>query len=197
MDSINNMEPINQNLSIFIPRVFNSEANEDFIKNTMKHFGVVERVDFVQKFGYFHAFVHFQFWHNNRSNLDIQKKLESKIPIHVVCNEETTFGRYFVLLKNNKPMTKGEVKMEKRIKELEAELEKVKQEYYYVSQQLQPLWCHTETNDSNSEPLWNNELACDYVNSTNESISSNTYLHSDEYNNNPNHDEVYDMMLVE
>ena len=195
MSSMNNMETINQNLSIFIPRVLFNEANEDFIKKTMAQFGVVERIDFVQKFGYFQAFVHFQYWHINYTNLDIQHKLESKIPIYIVNNKETS--RYFILLKNNKPMTRGEVKMEKRIKELEAELENVKKEYYYTSQQLEPLWCHTETNDSNSEPLWNNELACDYVNSTNESISSNTYLHSDEYNNNPNHDEIYDMMLVE
>ncbi len=205
---MSNMNSINQTLSIFIPRVFNCDANENFIKNILGQYGLVDRIDFVQKSGYFHAFVHFQLWYNNDTNIDVQKKLESKTPIYLVCNQETTFGRYIILLKNNKPMRRSEVQMEKRIKELETELEKVKQDYNYTYQQLQRL-CNQNASESDAMKRLGHDIS-DYVNSTNEEIpfvewrnsrnqdnSINMYIHSDEYKNHHGHDEVYDMDLVE
>ena len=131
----NNMTTFNNKLSIFIPRVLSKWANEDSISIIFKKLdiGEVERVDFVEKKNqynkiYYHAFVHFKEWRDTEISHNIQEKIfdpeqVAKIVYHVEhavsiqsCYDDP---KYWILLKNNNPMTANEVKQEKRIIELE------------------------------------------------------------------------------
>ena len=129
------MTTFNNKLSIFIPRVLSKWANEDSISIIFKKLdiGEVERVDFVEKKNqynkiYYHAFVHFKEWRDTEISHNIQEKIfdpeqVAKIVYHVEhavsiqsCYDDP---KYWILLKNNNPMTANEVKQEKRIIELE------------------------------------------------------------------------------
>lgn len=129
------MTTFNNKLSLFIPRVLSKWANEDSISIIFKKLdiGEVERVDFVEKKNqynkiYYHAFVHFKEWRDTAISRNIQEKIfdpeqVAKIVYHVEhavsiqsCYDDP---KYWILLKNNNPMTANEVKQEKRIIELE------------------------------------------------------------------------------
>ena len=129
------MTTFNNKLSLFIPRVLSKWANEDSISIIFKKLdiGEVERVDFVEKKNqynkiYYHAFVHFKEWRDTAVSRNIQEKIfdpeqVAKIVYHVEhavsiqsCYDDP---KYWILLKNNNPMTANEVKQEKRIIELE------------------------------------------------------------------------------
>ena len=129
------MTTFNNKLSIFIPRVLSKWANEHSISIIFKKLdiGEVERVDFVEKKNqynkiYYHAFVHFKEWRDTAISRNIQEKIfdpeqVAKIVYHVEhavsiqsCYDDP---KYWILLKNNNPMTANEVKQEKRIIELE------------------------------------------------------------------------------
>ena len=129
------MTTFNNKLSIFIPRVLSEWANEDSISIIFKKLdiGEVERVDFVEKKNqynkiYYHAFVHFKEWKDTAISRNIQEKIfdpeqVAKIVYHVehAVSIQSCYDvpKYWILLKNNNPMTANEVKQEKRIIELE------------------------------------------------------------------------------
>ena len=129
------MTTFNNKLSIFIPRVLSEWANEDSISIIFKKLdiGEVERVDFVEKKNqynkiYYHAFVHFKEWKDTAISRNIQEKIfdpeqVAKIVYHVehAVSIQSCYDvpKYWILLKNNNPMTANEVKQEKRIVELE------------------------------------------------------------------------------
>ena len=60
------MSSVNQDMSLFIPRVF-PNITADYIKNCFQDLGLgqVERVDLVSKGEYNAAYVHFVLWNNN------------------------------------------------------------------------------------------------------------------------------------
>lgn len=60
------MSSVNQDMSLFIPRVFPNITADD-IKNCIQNFGLgqVERIDLVSKGEYNAAYVHFISWNNN------------------------------------------------------------------------------------------------------------------------------------
>ncbi len=127
----NNMTTFNNKLSIFIPRVLSEWANEESIMNIFKKLdiGEVERVDFVEKqdnryvardcinnYIYYQAFVHFKEWSDTRISRNIQDKIFNPEQVAKIVYDDP---KYWIILKNNNPMTENEVKQEKRIIELE------------------------------------------------------------------------------
>ena len=117
------MTTFNNKLSIFIPRVLSKWANEHSISIIFKKLdiGEVERVDFVEKKNqynkiYYHAFVHFKEWSNTTISHNIQEKIFDPGQVSKIVYDDP---KYWIILKNNNPMTANEVKQEKRIIELE------------------------------------------------------------------------------
>ena len=121
------MTTFNNKLSIFIPRVLPEWANEESISIIFKKFdiGQVERIDFVEKTNqytnqytniYYHAFVHFKEWSDTTISRNIQKKIFDPDQVAKIVYDDP---KYWIILKNNNPMTANEVKQEKRIIELE------------------------------------------------------------------------------
>ena len=113
----------NNKLSIFIPRVLSEWANEEIISNVFKKLdiGEVERIDFVEKTDkynntYYQAFIHFKEWSDTTISHNIQKKIFDPEQVSKIVYDDP---KYWIILKNNNPMTKNEVKQEKRIIELE------------------------------------------------------------------------------
>ena len=121
------MTTFNNKLSIFIPRVLPEWANEESISIIFKKFdiGQVERVDFVEKTNqytnqynniYYHAFVHFKEWSDTTISRNIQEKIFDPDQVAKIVYDDP---KYWIILKNNNPMTANEVKQEKRIIDLE------------------------------------------------------------------------------
>ena len=117
------MTEFNKKLSIFIPRVLNEWANEEIMGYIFKKLdiGEVERVDFVEKTTeynniYYQAFVHFKEWCDTSITRNIQEKIMNPEQVAKIVYDDPG---YWIILKNKNPMTEIEVKLEKRIIELE------------------------------------------------------------------------------
>jgi hypothetical protein len=159
----------NNKMSLFIPRVHLTEADEETIKNILYSLGLVDRVDLVDKGEYYQAFVHFHVWYDSVFTRTMQARIQdsNEAPtIKCYMNRPT----YFILLKNTNPMTKQEVELERVVKQMEVEEEPM----------LTPLWCH-ENEDQETPPSWSEypDMHGEYA--TTEGIAANTYLNSDEY----------------
>ena len=117
------MTEFNKKLSIFIPRVLNEWANEETMGYIFKKLdiGEVERIDFVEKTTefnniYYQAFVHFKEWCDTPITRNIQEKIMNSEQVAKIIYDDPG---YWIILKNKNPMTEIEVKLEKRIIELE------------------------------------------------------------------------------
>lgn len=111
-------------VSIFIPRVETSWAYEEKMSDIFEKFniGQVERIDFVEKIDklnnvYYQAFVHFKLWYHTEISYNIQNKIKNQKQVKFVYDHPS----YWIILKNKNPMTEIEVKLEKRIIQLEKE----------------------------------------------------------------------------
>ena len=111
-------------VSIFIPRVETSCAYEKKMSDIFEKFniGQVERIDFVEKIDkfnnvYYQAFVHFKLWYDTPISRDIQDKIVKQKQLKLIYDGPS----YWIILKNKNPMTEIEVKLEKRIIQLEKE----------------------------------------------------------------------------
>lgn len=163
----------NNKMSLFIPRVHLTEANEETIKYILYSLGLVDRVDLVNKGDYFQAFVHFHVWYDSPYTRTLQDLIEDPNACSTLkCYSDRS--TYFILLKNKNPMTRQEVELERLVKEMEEETDEPK---------LAPLWCHSESeSEYEGEALLTfheEEMAAEYA--TIEGIAANTYLKSDEY----------------
>ena len=108
-------------LSLFIPRVHLSEANEDTIKQVLYPIGLVDRVDLVHKGEFFQAFVHFHVWYDSAYTRQVQDRIsDPDVRSTIRCFKDRP--TYFILLRNTNPLTKEEVQCP-----------------------LAPLWCHRES----------------------------------------------------
>ena len=112
----NKMTTFNNKLSIFIPRVLSEWANEEIISNVFKKLdiGEVERIDFVEKTDkynntYYQAFIHFKEWSDTTISHNIQKKIFDPEQVSKIVYDDP---KYWIILKNNNPMTENEVKQE-------------------------------------------------------------------------------------
>ena len=167
------MMTFDNKLSLFIPRVHMTEANEETIKYILYSLGLVERVDLVNKGDYFQAFVHFHVWYESEYTKAVQAQMDqsgAQAPTLQCYQDRPTF---FILLKNKTPMTKQEVELERLVYEMEACGDQAV---------LMPLWCHLTEDET--MPEWANELPgeCDdCLYDCTEGISANTFINSKEY----------------
>ena len=103
----------NNKLSLFIPRIVPEWACKDMIVDKFKalDIGIINRVDFLEKHNtngvkYFQAFLHFDYWYDNDVARNIQDRIyESESNARLVYDQHW----YWILLKNNNPLTEEEV----------------------------------------------------------------------------------------
>ena len=159
------MEEFNSKLSIYIPRVFPIYANTKKINSIFKKFniGEIDRIDFVEKKTknntiYYQAFIHFKFWENSQISHNIQEKInDPNQTAKIVYNDP----EYWILLKNKNPMTETEIKLEKRIIELENKilnLEKILNAQSFNNSintnfEYQPEWYNNSINNVSIEQI--------------------------------------------
>jgi hypothetical protein len=73
------LEPV---MSLYIPRVFKNITKEHMVHvfNTLR-IGSVKRIDFISKTNknnvYNEAYIHFNYWHNNTANINLQEKIRN------------------------------------------------------------------------------------------------------------------------
>jgi hypothetical protein len=69
-------------MSLYIPRVFKNITKEHMVRvfNTLR-IGSVKRIDFISKTNknnvYNEAYIHFNYWHNNIANINLQEKIRN------------------------------------------------------------------------------------------------------------------------
>jgi hypothetical protein len=92
------MSSVNQEMSLFIPRVF-LNITSDRIKMAMQEFGLgqVERVDLVNKGDYNAAYVHFKVWNNTSFVLQFQERAADP---EQKCTLEYDCPWYWIVLEN-------------------------------------------------------------------------------------------------
>jgi hypothetical protein len=113
-------------LSLYIPRVLPSWRDQTRIAKIIKDcdIGLVSRIDFVDKVDahgrpFCQAFVHFDSWFDNATARHIQERIEDpERQARIVYDDP----KYWILLKNNKPITENEKILLDRIHCLEQSL---------------------------------------------------------------------------
>ena len=106
ISSYNNNEfKLNQQLSLFIPRVFMNITSER-IKQIFEslHFGIIKRVDLVNQGKYNRVYIHFEQWYNNSTNTNFQKRIVNKEPVRVVYDDPY----FWIILENTNKTTEEE-----------------------------------------------------------------------------------------
>jgi len=127
-------------LSLCIPRVVSEWANKDLITNKFQslNIGTIKRVDFVEKSSangikYYMAFLHFEQWEDNQATRNIQNK---------ILNEETSARLvydepwYWILLKNNNPISDEEAALQERVTQLEQQVANLNYWNMYLYNQI-------------------------------------------------------------
>jgi len=158
-------------LSIYIPRLLGG-CDKDVIIEKFKslNIGNVNRVDFVEKKnnnGITHraAFLHFDSWEDNITTRNIQSKiLIERTGARLMYNAP----HYWILLKNNKPLTSNEVALQERVAVLQERVVTLEKQtenlaqwgkwfYYFIEQHevlLAPQRDHTVNNGMEDDPTW-------------------------------------------
>ena len=120
------MSNFDSQLSLYIPRVTPDWADEDAIINIFhyQNIGYVERVDLIHKIGengkeYYQAFIHFDHWYQTSVAQNIQDRInDPERQARLVYDDPW----YWMLLRNTKPRTEAERRLEARIQALEKAL---------------------------------------------------------------------------
>ena len=122
------MTQLDSKLSLYIPRITPDWADEDAIAEQFHNqdVGYVERVDLIHKVGtngkeYFQAFIHFDHWYETSVAYNIQERIndaDSNRQARLVYDDPW----YWMLLRNTKPRTEAERRLEARILILEKAL---------------------------------------------------------------------------
>lgn len=188
------------NLSIYIPRVPQDLANDSAIINALRHLGMIDRIDFVNKENglFYQAFIHFKYWYPTahfimKTILDPNMTMRHPVGI-------SDDARYFILLPTKNPRTVNELRLERQVKALQ---ERIKNLESSPEHHLQPLWAHSEQDvDTSTNPEWLSAFADDRINMSTlvdatQNIDSTSFIESDDYHENYHHDDVYDTDLVE
>ena len=105
MNHKNNMNHINNKLSLFIPIVEKNVANENYFKFIFNNLniGSVKRVDFIEKENNYQAFVHFYNWYQNMAVNNLHQRIlenNGEGEGRVVYDDP----KYWILRKNNNPI---------------------------------------------------------------------------------------------
>ena len=120
------MNTFNNKLSLYIPRVTPECADVALMtaKFAELEIGEVRRIDFVEKisangYPYFQAFVHFESWNDCQTTRNMQERIaDPNRQCRIVYNDPW----YWVLLKNNNPLSDTEYRLEQRIIDLEQQV---------------------------------------------------------------------------
>tara|TARA_R110001592_G_scaffold38668_12_gene127500 strand:+ start:1491 stop:2231 length:741 start_codon:yes stop_codon:yes gene_type:complete len=127
-------------LSLCIPRVVSEWANKEHIINKFQtlNVGLIKRVDFVEKtsangFKYYMTFLHFEEWEDNAATRNIQYKILSEDNSARLVYDEPW---YWILLKNNNPLSDEDVDMQERVVLLEQQVENLNSWNSYLYNQL-------------------------------------------------------------
>ena len=136
-------------LSLCIPRVVSEWANKDLIINKFQtlNIGLIERVDFVEKTSangnkYYMAFLHFEEWEDNTATRNIQYKiLNEENSARLVYDEPW----YWILLKNNNPISHEEAALQERIVVLEQQVANLNSWNTYLYNQINFIY-YTQNN---------------------------------------------------
>ena len=129
------------NMSIYIPSV-TPTTTEDQVKSVFYNLwiGQVSRVDFVERDDSenYMAFVHFDYWYNHANAYYLQKRIIEHGQSRIVYNDPY----YWIVMKNNAPLTVAEVELERRIKFLENEVSELSKKNAYLMRVIET---HTRT----------------------------------------------------
>lgn len=136
-----------RNLSVYIPRIHEADANEDFIKHIFfsQEIASVRRIDFSKCMAngkvYYNAKIHFHFWFKNQIAYNIQQRilLSETSGARIVYDDPW----YWIVLQNKKPMSEIELAINERLEYVEKNIykqiknnKKVKKQIKHLSTQL-------------------------------------------------------------
>ena len=117
----------NNKLSLFIPRVVPEWASREMIADKFKmlDIGTISRVDFLEKSSangvkYYQAFLHFEMWEDNAATRNIQARIYNSEQCARLIYDDPW---YWILLKNNNPLTQEEVAVNAALQERVVALE--------------------------------------------------------------------------
>ena len=125
-NTINTGMTFDNKLSLCIPRVVTEWANKELIINKFQalNIGHINRVDLVEKISangikYYMAFLHFEEWEDNAATRNIQYKIQNEENNARLVYDEPW---YWILLKNNNPISDEDAVLQERIVHLEQQI---------------------------------------------------------------------------
>ena len=166
----------NNKLSLFIPRVVPEWASREMIADKFKmlDIGTISRVDFHEKSSangvkYYQAFLHFEMWEDNAATRNIQARIYNSEQCARLIYDDPW---YWILLKNNNPLTQEEVAvnaaLQERVVALEEQIVQIQHnvaywnnvtytQLHWHNSLLTPLWAHAvNTGMNEGQPAWLN-----------------------------------------
>ena len=129
------------NMSIYIPSVTPTTTEEQVRKVFYNLWlGQVSRVDFVDRDDSANrmAFVHFDYWYQHANAYYLQKHILENGQSRIVYNDP----HYWIVMKNNTPLSAAEVELDRRIKFLENEVFELSKKNAYLTRVIET---HTRT----------------------------------------------------
>lgn len=136
-------------LSLCIPRVVSEWANKELIINKFQSLaiGMINRVDFVEKTSatgvkYYMAFLHFEEWEDNYATRNIQYKILNEDNSARLVYDEPW---YWILLKNNNPISDEAADMQERVTLLEQQIANLNSWNTYLYNQINFIY-YTQNN---------------------------------------------------
>jgi hypothetical protein len=124
-----------KNLPVFITRIHRDDANEDYIKSVFyeQEIAHVRRVDFTKRRDksdgghvYYQAKVYFHYWFKNQIAYNLQQRILT--PGNYGGRVVYADPWYWIVLKNNNPMTEMELCVNERLEEMEKNMKRVKRQ---------------------------------------------------------------------
>ena len=118
-----------QNLSIFITRIHRDDAYENYIKSVFyeQEIAYVRRIDFIKRWDgcvvYYQAKIYFHYWFKNQIAYNLQQRILA--PGNYGGRVVYADPWYWIVLKNNNPMTQMELCVNERLEEMEKKMKRV------------------------------------------------------------------------
>ena len=112
-----------KNLSVFITRIHREDANVDYIKRIFyeQEIAYVRRIDFIKRHDgnvpYYQAKIYFHYWFKNQVAYNLQQRILA--PGNYGGRVVYADPWYWIVLKNNNPMTEMELCVNERLEKLE------------------------------------------------------------------------------
>jgi len=185
--TINTGMTFDNKLSLCIPRVVTEWANKELIINKFQalNIGLINRVDLVEKTSangskYYMAFLHFEEWEDNAATRNIQYKiLNEENNARLVYDEPW----YWILLKNNNPISDEDAALQERIVHLEQQVANLNSWNTYFYNQINFIY-YSQNNQLVSNVVASQMVEADEVEEDDDNSSIPT-LYSDDTNLTP------------